>query len=79
MSYDSDPAKYAADAALSDTTDLTSGPCRSLYIGVAGDVKVTTVGGSIVTFTSVAAGIFPVECKRVWATGTTATGIKCLW
>ena len=53
-----------------------------LYIGVAGDLKVTTAGGDDIVFKNVAAGFFPIQVIRVWATGTTgtaATDIIGIW
>lgn len=50
-----------------------------LYVGAAGDVKVTTAGGDDVTFAGILAGSFiPVQVLRVWATGS-PTGIIALW
>lgn len=49
---------------------------RAVYIGTGGDMKVTTVGGDVVTFTNLSAGsLMPVSVKRIWSTGTTASGI----
>lgn len=49
---------------------------RGLYVGVSGDVKVTTNNGDTVVFTGMAAGVIhPIGVKRVWATLTTATNI----
>lgn len=82
-------ALNAAAVTPSDSTDLTlsgatitagtnNGP--ALYIGGAGDVKVTMYGGQTVTFVGVPAGSFlPIQVKRVWSTGTTATSILALW
>ena len=78
-SYDSDPAKLAYDANLSDTADLTNGICRALYIGVTGNVKVTMPDGTAVTFTGAPVGVLPVKARRVWSTGTTATNIVALY
>jgi len=51
-----------------------------LYIGGAGNIKVTTVAGDIVTFSGVLAGsFFPVNILKVFSTGTTATNIIALW
>ena len=51
-----------------------------LYIGGAGNVKLTTSSGSVLTFNSLNAGTFvPVQTVRVWSTGTTATNILALW
>ncbi len=53
-----------------------------LYIGVGGNVKVTTIGGDEVLFYGVAAGtVLPVQVIKVWApaSGTTAVQIVALW
>lgn len=51
-----------------------------LYVGVGGDIKVTTSGGSTLTFKNVQDGTFmPISVQRVWATDTTATDIVALW
>lgn len=57
-----------------DATDLAE-PTLSLYIGTAGTLKVTMLDGSVVTYPALAAGRHPLRVSRVWATGTTATGI----
>ena len=47
-----------------------------LYVGGTGDVKVTTLDGDSVLFTALAAGVVhPILVKRVWSTGTDATGL----
>lgn len=69
---------------LSDSADIS--PKRSfafLYVGGAGNVKVTTVGGDTPTFTAVPAGTIlggsvPLAITRVWLTGTTATNLVVL-
>lgn len=56
---------------------IESGVC--LYVGVGGDIKVTSIGGQIATFQNVASGSFlPIQVKRLWQTGTNATGIIAL-
>jgi hypothetical protein len=51
-----------------------------LYIGGAGNLRVLTAGEDDVTFTGVLAGSFlPVQVKRVFASGTSATNIVALW
>lgn len=57
-----------------DSTDLGE-ITVNLYVGTAGACKVTMFDGSVVTYASLAAGRHPLRVKRVWATGTTATGI----
>jgi hypothetical protein len=74
----SSPAKHLFDVVPDDGADL-SVACRALNVSGSGTVRVTSVGGEIVSV-SVAAGIaFPVRCSRVWATGTTATGIVAMY
>ena len=50
-----------------------------LYIGVTGDLKVTTSGGDDIVFKNVPVGFFPVNVLKVWATGTVASEIIALW
>ena len=51
-----------------------------LYIGGAGNLKVTTSGNDIITFTGIQAGtFFPVNVVKVWAAGTDCTNIIALW
>jgi hypothetical protein len=72
---------YANSIAVtpSDVTPLAQ-PCRALYIGGTGAVKVTTIDGTSVTFSAVPVGtLLPVQCSLVFATGTTATLIIALW
>jgi hypothetical protein len=55
-------------------------PGCNLYIGGAGNVKVTTIGGDIVTFTAVPVGsVLPVQVIKLHGTGTTATLVDALW
>jgi hypothetical protein len=43
-----------------------------IYVGAAGNVKVTTAQGSDVTFVGLQAGqVIPVQVIRVWSSGTT--------
>ena len=67
------PSRGAAAVAPSDSTDLTT-PARALYVGIGGDLKVTTVDGDTVEFRSLPSGsILPVSVRRVYATGQTGT------
>jgi hypothetical protein len=51
-----------------------------LYIGGAGDIAVTTVGGDEVKFTALLAGQFiPVQTLKIAQTGTSATDVLALW
>ena len=52
----------------------------NLYIGGAGNVKVTTIGGDIVTFTAPTVGqVLPVQVIKLHSTGTSATLVNALW
>lgn len=63
------------DITPSDTVDLPN-LAHGLLVGVAGAVKVTFQGGAVLVIPLLAAGAFhKMKVKRVWATGTTATGI----
>ena len=66
---------YPEDAAAVTPSDSVDLPQFSvIYVGGAGNVKVTTAQGSVVTFSGVNAGtVIPVRVRRVWSTGTTAT------
>jgi hypothetical protein len=57
-------------------------PGCNLYVGGAGNVKVTTIGQDVVTFTAVPVGtVLPVQVIKVHSSGsgTTATLINALW
>ena len=69
---------------IGDTYEIFGGSQQGavLYVGGAGDIKITTAGGDVVTLTGILAGSFiPIQVTRVWsvAGGTTATGILALW
>lgn len=70
----SSPITGAAAVTPNDSTDLAE-VTLALWISVAGAVKVTMLDGTVVTYASLAAGRHPLRVKRVWATGTAATGI----
>lgn len=68
----------AASITPSDTIDLPQ--VSVVFVGVSGNVKVTTAQGSDVTFTGVNAGtVLPVQVRRVWSTGTTATSLTAVF
>jgi hypothetical protein len=73
------PATEAFDITPSNTVDLAV-PTRGIYVGGAGNLKVDMVGSGTVTFLGLAAGIIhPISAKRVYASGTAATGIIGLY
>lgn len=55
----------------SDTLDL-DWVTRAINVSVTGPVRVTTLGGDVVTITVAAGVAFPGMFTRVWATGTAA-------
>jgi len=62
-----------------DSSDLPR-PYATVYIGGAGNIKVTSENGDTSLFVGVIAGTFlPVSVKRVWATTTTATNLVACW
>lgn len=70
----------------SDSNSLTDyqGNVRSqsVFVGVAGDVRVLPVGNTgtnYVTFTCPAGSFVPVEVTKVLSTGTTASGLVGVW
>jgi len=66
--------------AVTPADDGALNPTRALYIGATGDVTVDMAeNGTNITFTAVPVGIFPIQVTRVYATGTTATGIRALY
>jgi len=88
MAYQKLQVSRAAAVTPSDTVDIPSVSTQAgtgnngcvLYVGVGGDVKVTTAGGDTVVFVGLLAGMFlPVQVLKVWATNTTATDIVALW
>jgi len=64
---------------MSSQTSMGNPGCV-LYIGTGGNLRVTTSGNDIVTFTNVQDGtFFPISVIKLWATGTTATAVNALW
>lgn len=77
-----DPVRFGAAVTPSDTVDLPNGVCVAFYPGVTGDVAVTMADmddGTNVVLKACAVGERPYQCKRIWATGTTATNIVALY
>jgi hypothetical protein len=59
---------------VSDATADPAGPFAAIYVGAAGSVKLETTDGYALTFVGVPAGsILPINCTRVWSTGTTVS------
>lgn len=74
-----DPASSAAAVTTHDTNELANLTTR-VFVGGAGNIKVTMMDGTDVTFTGVIAGsVLPIRVRRIFATGTTATNIVAMW
>ncbi len=73
------PARHAAAVTPHDTNELTA-VTRGVWVGVGGDVAVTTVGGESVTIVGVQAGtMLPIRVKIIKNTATTATDMLAWW
>ncbi|MBM9593928.1 spike base protein, RCAP_Rcc01079 family [Roseitranquillus sediminis] len=71
------PATRVIEIQPHDDEDLAL-VSRALNVAEPGSVRVTTAAGDVASV-FVAAGItFPIRVSRIWATGTTATGITVL-
>lgn len=87
------PARRGIPVTPSDTEDVTNAsgdnaPCyaAALYVGVAGNLTVVHAGdngnalaGTAVLYPNVPVGWFPVQVRRVMATGTSASDIVGLY
>ena len=82
------PDKGDVYKAYGNTSQLNSNTTAFVvYVGAASgvsatwaEVKVTTAAGNDITFSHFPTGTFlPVQCVRVWSTGTTATNLVALW
>lgn len=70
---------HAALVTPADGADIAT-VSTALFIGGAGNVKVTTFGGETLLLTGLLAGqVLPLRVTRVWSTTTTATNIVALW
>jgi hypothetical protein len=74
MAVNASPITSAFAITPNDSTDLAE-ITLSLWVSVAGAVKVTMYDGSTVTYANLTAGRHPLRVKRVWSTGTAATGL----
>lgn len=76
------PYATAVAPTLSDTVDDPAGVSQSIVCtGAGGNIKVDLVGGVTITLAIVAgwASKQDLRIKRVWNTGTTATGLLLLY
>lgn len=71
------PASHLSAVTPNDAADLAM-TSRALNVAQSGLVQITTTGGTTEVVYIVAGSAFPVRATRVWATGTTASGIVAL-
>ena len=73
------PPEEAVAIAPENSADLAFAT-RALYVGTGGDVRLRMLGGAEITLANLASGsLIPIRATRVFATGTTATGLIGLW
>lgn len=67
---------YVVADALTPADNTFIGPYEALWVGVAGDITLVPANSTTPTlFKGVPAGLLPVRCQSVNATGTTATNL----
>lgn len=70
-----DPINKSYPVIPDDANDLINGVTEAVICGAAGLLKLTYANGNIDTV-GVQVGINRLRARRIWATGTTATGIS---
>lgn len=74
-----EPARNAFVISPSDNTELAV-VTRGIWVGGDGNIVVMLELGDIVSFPGAVAGtVVPVCARKVYATGTTATGLRGLY
>lgn len=72
------PASHLMAVVPSDTDDLPVSS-RGINVATTGAVRVTTIGDTTETVHIAAGAAFPLRARRIWATGTTASGIVVMY
>lgn len=72
------PASSAQAVVPNDGADL-EWVCNALHAATPGTVRVTTRSGDIVNIFVAEGGVVPIRVRRVWQSGTSATGIVALY
>lgn len=72
-----DPAITVFDITPDDAADLPH-VTTALNVATPGTVRLTTADGSVSDVTIHPGQAFPVRARRIWMTGTSATGIRGL-
>lgn len=74
------PASDAQTISPSDSKPLPGGPCRKIWVGTTGDVRITTQAGTVTVLKNVPSGTsIDVITSQVWATGTSASDLVALY
>ena len=69
------PSDHAFAVTPNDGADLRE-VTRALYVGTGGNLAIVFAAGSEASLLNVQSGtVLPVRCRRIKATGTTATGL----
>lgn len=71
------PPAHAFAVVPDDALDLPR-VTRAVNVAQGGALRVTTAAGDVATLQVAAGSAFPLRARRIWATGTTATGITGL-
>ena len=72
-----DPAIALFDIVPNDGADLAQ-VTTAINVATPGKIRVTTVDGSTSDVSISPGQLFPIRARRVWLSGTTATGIRGL-
>ena len=72
------PAVSVSEVIPNDASDLAH-VTTALNVATPGTIRVTTKSGDVVDVFVTAGSVFPLRVRRVWETGTTATGIRALY
>ena len=72
------PATSLVEVTPDDAGEGLAHVLTGLNVETPGHVRVTTKDGSTATVFVAAGIVFPLRVAKVWATGTTATGIRGL-
>lgn len=69
------PATGAEDVTPSGADVTPRATTDSIYVGGAGDVKVTMAAGDVIAYTCAAGTRLPIRATKIFNTGTDATNI----
>lgn len=76
------PASSGSPVSPSDTASLPT-HSRAIFVGTGGSLALELVGsseGEVLTLQNVQAGmVYPLRVRKIRASGTTASGLICLW